>query len=73
MWAGENEVAVWVPRDGLLILRFYDEVNAFKHVPKGIAKGRKVQMEEDVIKAFEQMLYLLQKGKAALSKRYKRE
>jgi hypothetical protein len=38
--------------------RVYDEVNAFKHDPKGRAAGRTVTMS-DAIESFEQMLNLL--------------
>lgn len=50
--------------------RIYDEVNVFKHDPKGRAEGRTVSLS-DAIESFEEMLHLLYAGKAKLAVRYR--
>ncbi len=49
--------------------KVYDEVNAFKHDPRGRAAGRTVAMS-DAIESFEQLLTLLNASAAQLAARY---
>jgi len=50
--------------------KVYDEVNVFKHDPRGRAAGRTVTMR-DALDSFEQMLDLLNTKKRPLATRYK--
>jgi hypothetical protein len=49
--------------------RIYDEINAFKHSPKGRAEGRTVTLNEAVL-AFGEIMELISDNKAKLAKMY---